>query len=105
VLLVYVDAQLKVPAKCDIETGYNYCCSCCCPVQALGEFAIIADHPDDVRKKLLESASNFGFVFYGLLHKFGVAQKPSLFIDGTPVLGPAAEALNPEAYIAAAAAA
>lgn len=73
--------------------------------KALGEFAILTDAPDDVRRRLLSSASNFGLSFYGLLHKFGVAQKPSLFIDGTPVLGPAAEALNPAAYNAAAAAA
>lgn len=31
--------------------------------------------------------------------------KPSLFVDGTPILGPAAEEANPAAYAAAAAAA
>lgn len=75
------------------------------PLQALGEFAVITDNPEEVRRKLLATTSNFGLAFYALLHKFGVAQKPSLFLDGAPVLGPAAEALNPAAYAAAATAA
>jgi hypothetical protein len=75
------------------------------PVQALGEFAIVSDNPDEVRRKILASASNFGLAFYGLLHKFGITQRPSVFLDGTPILGPAAEALNPAAYNTAAAAA
>lgn len=75
------------------------------PLQALGEFAIVTEHPEDVRKHILEAASNFGMGFYSLLHKFGVAQKPSLYLDGTPIAGPAAEAVNPAAYSAAAAAA
>lgn len=75
------------------------------PLQALGQFAIITDNPEEVRRKLLATTSNFGLAFYALLHKFGVAQKPSLFLDGAPVLGPAAEALNPAAYAAAATAA
>jgi hypothetical protein len=73
--------------------------------QAIGNFAIVTDNPEQVRLRILASASNFGMTFYGLLHKFGVAQKPSLLLDGVPVLGPAAEALNPAAYAAAAAAA
>lgn len=73
--------------------------------QAIGNFAIITDNPEEVRLRILASASNFGMVFYGLLHKFGVVHKPSLLLDGIPVLGPTAEALNPAAYAAAAAAA
>lgn len=96
--------KFQLENSCCLHTNSEHS-ACFSPAQALGEFAIISENPDEVRKRLLASASNFGLAFYSLLHKFGVAQKPSLFIDGTPVLGPAAESLNPAAYNAAAAAA